>query len=455
MEEELIKALQAAPLHFLRDRDGRPSYQVLGWGAWAALRQRQLCSLLGTTWHWVDSALALPEQAETFRNQAGSKFSHLQLFPLVKFFNPASDGSEKAAYRSALQEMTRQYPERVSFAIAKESEGFAREWYAPVLPYGTTYDLGYRNAWKPLGGCSRLELEQSKAAAPHSYLVLEAYLSTVYPSGPTVTQLQKELGPISYNCDALWRLANAVTNDPAAYQSTFEKICELEPDYYTVLGKYLVAHDLPEAAARAYQKAVDYATDRVRVSNSCRWLVDYYYDHGRRAEALAVAEMAAQVFSSDGLETAAHLMERDGQLEKAESYLQDEAERYHQAGSLAAFYQRHRGASPRFASEYEKRVAQVFPGGAASFARLQAAPGSGILLRSASPKTASLGLKPGDVIVAINGTRVTNKSQYFLLLDTAASSRISFTAWNGRDYITGAIELPDRRLGVDISQLSR
>ena len=48
--EELVSALNAEPVHFALDQEKHPSYQVLGWGSWAGYRQRQLCSLLDTTW---------------------------------------------------------------------------------------------------------------------------------------------------------------------------------------------------------------------------------------------------------------------------------------------------------------------------------------------------------------------------------------------------------------------
>ncbi len=457
--DELVDALNAEPAYFILGRENQPACQVLGWGSWARLRQRQLCSLLTTTWYWIDQSLGLPEQAREFREKLADKFSGLDLYPLVKFFQPEKDAAAQRDYAAAVQTLLREHPDRVTFRLARDIIGpAAMIWFSPILPFGTTYDLGYRNVWHPLQMISPAELDRLKAAAPHNYIVLNQHALTTHPPSPTSAQLREEFAPIMYHTDALWRIANASKNDPAAYQSVFARICELDPDYYTTLGQYLVEHNLAEAAAIAYQKAVDFARDRVRVANQCRWLADYYYDRGRREEALAIADMAADVFSSAGLQTAAHIMERDGRLDKAEGFLQKQAERYRQPGTLTAFYARHREKDPRFATEYDKHLAKIFPEGMPrpiDPGSLTGAPPRGMMLRTVNPKAAALGLKIGDVIVAINGTPVTTMDQYTLVIDSAPDSHIRFTTWNGTSYTTAAADLPDRRLGVDLLPLHR
>lgn len=455
--DDLVSALNAEPTHFVLGHENHPSYQVLGWGSWAGFRQRQLCSLLATTWEWLDQYLGMPEEAKDFRQRIASKFSGLQLYPLVKFFDPNKDSEAKHDYAAAVQALLRQHPDRLSFCLAGNAARDASRWFSPVLPFGTIHDLGYRNAWHPLQKLTAREFDQLKASAPHNYTVLNEHTQAIHPPNPTSTQLLDEFAPIMYHTGALWRIANASTNEPAVYQSIFGKLCELDPDYYTNLGQYLVAHDMPEAAATAYQNAIDRAPDRVRVANSCRWLADYYYDHGRRDEALAIGEMAADVFSSTGLETAAHILERDGRLEKAEELLEKQTERYKQSGALAAFYARHRGANPKFASEYDKHLAEIFPDGmpGIDLRSLTSTPPHGMVLRTISPKAKAIGLRIGDVIVAINGTRITNMNQYLMVIDSAPDSHIRFTAWNGHGYITAAADLPDHRLGVDLLPLRR
>jgi S1-C subfamily serine protease len=77
------------------------------------------------------------------------------------------------------------------------------------------------------------------------------------------------------------------------------------------------------------------------------------------------------------------------------------------------------------------------------------------VLQTTGPKAAKLGLRIGDVIVAINGTPITNMDQYYFAIDSAADSHISFTAWDGHRYITATADLPDHRLGVNLYPLRR
>ena len=401
--------------------------------------------------------MGLPEQAKEFQERLASQFTSLTLYPLVKFFDPDKDSKIKDRYRIKVEELLRRRPDRVPFRLAQEAGPSARHWFWPTLPFGTTYNLGYRNVWRPLNGLTAPEFDRLKSAAPHNYIVLNEHALTTHPPAPTSAQLLAEFAPIMYNTDALWRVANASKDDPATYQSAFGKICELDADYYTNLGLYLVAHDLPEAAVTAYQNAVDRAPDRVRVANSCRWLADYYYDHGRRDEARALAEMAADVFSSSGLQTAAHIMERDQRLDQAEELLQKQVERYREPGALAAFYARHRQVNSRYASEYDKYLPKIFPGGMSKLdpASLKNAPSQGMVLGTMGPKAAKIGLRIGDVLVAINGTPIGNMDQYYFMIDSATDSHIRFTAWNGHIYVTATADLPDHRLGVDLRPLHR
>jgi tetratricopeptide (TPR) repeat protein len=454
---ELVSALNAKPAHFVLDPEKHPSYQVLGWGSWAGFRQRQLCSLLDKIWSWLDGHLGLPDQAKDFQQKLASQFRSLTLYPLVKFFDPEKDRKAKQRWAEAAQQLLLQHPDRVSFWLGHETGPATKRWFRPVLPFGTTYDLGSRNAWHPFQGLKPPEFDQLKAIAPHNYIVLNEHAKAIHPPAPTSAQLLDEFAPIMYNTYALWRIANVAKEEPALYQSVFDKLCQLDADYYTILGQYLVDHNLPEAAVTAYQNAVDRAPDRVGVANSCRWLADYYYDHGRHEEARAIAEMAADVYSWSGLQTAAHIMERDQRFDEAEELLRKQAERYQTSGGLAAFYARHRQAKPQYAKQYDKYLPEIFPGGMPALdpASLKNAPAHGVVLRTTGPNAAKIGLRIGDVIVAINSTPITNMDQYYFVIDSATDSHIRFTAWNGRSYITASADLPDHRLGVDLYPLRR
>ena len=106
--------------------------------------------------------------------------------------------------------------------------------------------------------------------------------------------------------------------------------------------------------------------------------------------------------------------------------------------------------TPSLPASTSKYLAEVFPGGIPRLdpQSLKDRPPHGMVLRTTSPKAAAIGLKAGDVIVAINDTRIANMDQYLLVIDSAPDSHFRFTAWNGHTYITCAADLPDHRLGV-------
>jgi tetratricopeptide (TPR) repeat protein len=251
-------------------------------------------------------------------------------------------------------------------------------------------------------------------------------------------------------------LADACKADPDRYEQAYTQVCRFKPDYYLSLGDYLVEHQRGDSAAKAYQKAVDHAPDRVAVSNNVRWLVDYYYEHDRRKEAFVVAEMAAEAYSARGLETMAMLLERDGQLAQAETYFNKITERYDQSGQVMAFYSRHRD-NAQFAAAFDRAMAKVFPQGEepANIPALAAAPTDGVVLTGTNRTVNEAGMKQGDVIVAVNGVRARNSAQYRYLLDRAKSPRIQLAFWSTRNYRSVVVNLPERRLGVSISDLRR
>jgi tetratricopeptide (TPR) repeat protein len=128
--------------------------------------------------------------------------------------------------------------------------------------------------------------------------------------------------------------------DPTKYREAFLRVCELDPNEYLDLGKYLVKNDRKAEAVEAFQKAVDLAPNRVGVANGVDWLVNYYYDQGESKKALEVADMAADVYSYRGLETKAKLMEKMKNYPEAERIYLAIDERYDDKKVVFNFYQR-------------------------------------------------------------------------------------------------------------------
>jgi hypothetical protein len=105
--------------------------------------------------------------------------------------------------------------------------------------------------------------------------------------------------------------------DPELTDRLLEKKAVLEPDAFFDLGDLLRQEGKEDAAAEADRKGFDQAYDRVGMSSRVGPLVEYYYDHGRKDEALLVAKRAADVCSEAGLIIYCDLLEKLGRLTDA------------------------------------------------------------------------------------------------------------------------------------------
>ncbi|MEY2563991.1 MAG: hypothetical protein QOH88_2184 [Verrucomicrobiota bacterium] len=468
-EGDWTRALNTPAEQILREENQPARMAVLGWGSWAALHQRQFCQTIQTTWTWLEEAYGVPEQAAEFKKKITAKFSGLQLFPLLNMEPDSATGS-KRAFELRAQTLIEAHPSWVPFHFWSDTPRrsqmvqnrgahapplFTRlNWFSPVLPMGTTYDAPLRDS-STLCALSGTEIDQVKAIAPYSDAVLYQQLQKAKSSRPTPDEVASQFEVLrGYDTWAMLIVADAYKGDPERYEQAYTQLCYFKPDNFLNLGDYLLEHRRPDAAAKAYQKAVDHAPDRVAVSNNVRWLIDYYYERGRRKDAFAVAEMAAEAYSSRGLSTMAALLEKDGQLTQAETYLKKIEERYNQNDELITFYGRHRENKP-FAEAFDQMTTKLFPRGQelADVATLSGIPRDGVVLTGMNERTQRAGLKNGDVIVTINGIRVRNQQQYRYLLQSAPSPTVQFGFWSPQNYRSVVINVPERRLGVSISDL--
>jgi tetratricopeptide (TPR) repeat protein len=467
-------ALNEPPAH-ITQRAGEPAQlAVLGWGSWASLHQRQLCQVVRTSWLWLEEDWGVPEQAAAFKKAVTERFEKLNLLPLVNMDHEPDTNSQQASKARALA-VIEAHPDWVSFTIwskalrashmvVQRERGHhahpvfnLESYFDPILPAGTLYD-SCRRGDTILRTLSSAQLAQLKAIAPYNAAVLYHQIEKDKGLRATPEEFAVQFEMLTpYDTWPMQVVADTLQADPDRYEPAFLRVCHWEPDLFIKLGDYLVEHQRPEAAAKAYQKAVDHAPNRVLVSNSVGWLVDYYYEHGRRKEAFTVAEMAAEAYSGRGLYTMATLLEKDGQLTQAETYLNKVAERYDQIDELIMFYGRHRRENQRFAEAFDRMNAKLFPKGQepADVAALSGIPRDGVVLTGMNERAQAAGLKKGDVIVTINGIRVRNEKQYRYLLQSAPSLMVQFGFWSPQKYRSVVINLPERRLGVTIADVRR
>jgi hypothetical protein len=128
-------------------------------------------------------------------------------------------------------------------------------------------------------------------------------------------------------------------------------------------------------------------------------------------------------------------------------------ERYDKSFPLMEFCQRYKKLTgdARFDAELQKRIPKLFPKGIekVSLGNFHKEPADGVLIRGKSDLLRSAGMKPGNVIVAINGVCVHNFEQYCYVLESLDTPELDLIVWQGTAYHEIKSSPPNHRFGVD------
>jgi len=328
-------------------------------------------------------------------------------------------------------------------------------WNQPLFPAGTYFEWPKR-LWNP-DGHLRVRgpaLQAMREALPHYSNVVRAAVRDRLGDKATAADLKREYGSlVEYDINVMENVAWASRDDPAEYKRLMRRIGGLNPDRLGSLGYYLVEQGEFEEAAHAYEEYVARARDRVGVSNSVRWLVNYHFDKGDKKRALEVAQEAAAVYSGAGLTTLALLYERMGRWEDAEEYFQKLVHRYEgNEPTLLAFYvRRQRAAKEGGASaQREALLRKVFPTGLETVASQDTgAPKDGVQVVKSSRQGKRAGLAAGDVIVAVDGLRVHTHDQYLTIRELRRDPEMTLRVWRRDRYVNLTSQQFDRWFSME------
>lgn len=444
-----------------RTIEGEAQLEVLSWGDLAAFHQRHLCQSVVMTGDFLRHRLGVPEAAQKFEQQANQLLSGLTMYPLVRL-KTGPDPKGGLTAQPAAEALWANHPEMVTAENARVLEtrkSLVAQWFSPILPFGTAFELParYQLAGSPAMRRPNGFALETLMLAPYDLQATRLITQAKFGAFPSAEQMAEVAARIKdFNLEAMTDIVDGLGANPAVYTKQIGQICELEPDYFISLGRYLVKHQLPTEAAQAYQSGFDRARDRIYVANNCQWLVDYYFEHGRQDEAQKIARDAAESYSSRGLETMASLMEKMQRFSEAEEYYKKIKERYDDPGELNAFYFRNKARTPEYAHAAEALQASIFPNGMepAQLQTFSGPPHDGVLIRTSSPLVHAAGLKVGDVIVAIEGARVRSLPQYSFLRDRDPNSKMTLIVWNGAAYAEVPVDAPKRRMNCDIATLA-
>jgi tetratricopeptide (TPR) repeat protein len=465
-DRELVEALNQLPERCFTTEGKRVEVRVIGWGQWAMLLQRHLCHSIQQTYYFMNQKLGWRDEAKEFSAQCDQKFSGLRLYPFVRRLTAA----DEASYRQSVDDgfaVTVATPHLVSpdvwnylcwkpsFAelYSPNPNPHVNEWHKHNPPPGTVYNIHPRLHHPSLVNREDIVaiLEQLHAAAPHNQTIARNYTDYKYPKvKATYDQLVEIYGPVlDYNPYPMLLCANAIKDQPEKYEALMLKVCALNPARYTELADYFYYRTNLAKAIYYAEQRFELDPDKVGVSHRVGWMISYYLENGNQKRAKELADFGGEVYSSGGLLAKAGYYEQLEQYQSAfEWYIKNE-DRYGHWRSLVNFCLRYRTKTDdnRFHSEVEKRVSKIFPKGfrKVTLDDYSAPPKFAVSINEDSDLLREVGLKKGDVIVAVDGIAVNGILQYSYIRDANDSPQLDLIVWDGNQFREVNASPPNRR----------
>lgn len=436
-------------------------FWIIDWGTWAAASQRHLAAGIVCTSRHLRQTLGLPEEATAMDKRNREAFSELRLYPLIAR-EIASDGKDAAEYTKAavaagalatarpdlitngMWVNLRQKPE---FAAVPAAIPLSAQWFVPYFPAGTGFDARRAYANNHL----RVDLptlETLKNRAPYERDFLLPYVAQKFgeKAGPDV--LQREIGTLGqYDLWAAWTIARAATDQPEFYVPFLSNVAQtMSPDDWYWVAEYLADRGRDAESVTAFERYQHQGRDVVSIANRSEWFLMRLFRSGERARALAVAKDAAEVYSYRALRHYAAALDMAGETPHAETVYREAAKRYSEDVDLLAFLMRHQTESVAYGREARDLGAKVFPRGIeqVSATGLSAGPDAGLQISTTGVLGQQAGLRVGDVIVGVDGTRVRDKDQYIVVKYQSWKPEMRFLVWRDGKYLEVSTTLRHR-----------
>jgi tetratricopeptide (TPR) repeat protein len=469
-EAGLLKALNEMPERcFTISPGGEVHVQVIGWGQWAFFLQQHLCHAVRSGFHFMNAMWGVPDEAKKFAEDCDGKFGTLRLYPFVRRF----DCVDVESYHKSMDDsfrLTIETPQlvsagcwnrlgyRTSFAPLyrpPNSNPHINEWHNHNPLPGTVYALSPRLDHPSLVGRSDAlaRFEQLHELAPYNENISSFIVKKKYADHPTYDQVMSLYkNPLPWSVSAHRWLANTVYDQPDQYEKLMLQAAALNPDCYYDLSAYARRRNQDDKAAQYMDKAAELDPDAVRVSNSSEWRVSYYLKKGDVAKARDIADFAGEVYSGNGLAAKALFMELTSNYDGAFEWYAKIEERYNQSYQLASFCVRYQDKTgdKRFDPELQKRIKTVFPRGIenAALNDFKGAPGEGVIVQTVTDLSRAAHLNKGDIIVALNGTRVYDFTQYLYARERLQTPDMDLIVWQNNEYHRIHASPPNHRFGA-------
>ncbi len=439
--------------------------EVVGWGIWASRFQASVLEAVKESFEFQKTMLGDEDGAREYLDVMAQDYSALAQFPILRLRLLQQLKESDPRVDADAARFVQAHPERVSDAnfvclstgncgAVSRSVPSYRDWLTLVVPFGTLYNAG-RRCWQmpEVKRFTRAEIAEWRRVNPYDPWMMGWSLRMI--PGPwkpeDVNQAFGNLKDFGGTFYAGWMTKAYPANAPEQV-SLLQTLAELSPGYYFSLARTFVALKRYEEAERAYLKGRELSGDPVQVANHMRWLVLRLERTGRHTLAETIAEESASVYSSGGLQAMATLREAQGRLKEAEAWLKKDSERYGQDKELHAFYRRNATAEPQYESRADALVAKHFPRG---LVRVDAAqetspPRKGVRLPKATHEMASAGIDQRAIVVAVDGFRVENMTQFGIIRAMTPDGPVALVVYQKGAYETRALNLVDRSFGVEL-----
>ncbi len=468
-QQDLVAALNQLPGHgFAREEEGNIRVEVIGWGQWAMFLQGQLCHSIVNDFNIYKRVWSVDDDAKNYTVKADNDFNGLRLYPFVRSWNCL----DEAEYRSSLDaaaRLTLAEPQlipgycwnnlwfRVPFADTYEPVSYDRlgEWFKDGTPPGTAYDS--RARLEQGGLLDRPDVARQLSwlhqLAPFDHCISYAISREVYKGHPTYAQATDLFEPVlAYDAFPMNIVACTVTNQLDLYLRFMSTAAKLDPAYYFNLGDFFLNRGMADKAEDYYEKGQNEETDSLISASYASWRIRYHLKNGEPQKARAIADAAGEVYSSAGLIAKGEFFEATGSDAAAFEWYAKNEERYNESGPLIAFCKRYKAKTgdTRYDAELQKRLIQDGTG-EASLKAFHAPPVDGVLVLGENGLLHDAGMKTGDVIVAVNGSRVHTFDQYQALCGDDLTLEMTLIVWQGKQYRQIKANPPNHLFGVDMT----
>ncbi len=472
---DIVAALKVPPERCVSLREGKPSVAVIGRGQWASFFGRQILGAADSSFVAAVVWLGLPDAAKGLEGSFDQHLEGLSLYPLLKrrMAEMRADGQQQGrsappradeASCDAVQPLLTSQPHIVTYALWRGYDNLCRtgtragspeadRWYTEPLLAGTAFDASNRLRgpfFQRLQAKGASGLRPLRELSPFEPWVRHVYARTAATDPASADRWLELHEPLSdYSLTSLRVIASWVEDQGSNDRlPVLRRMCNLQEEACLELGEALANQGRDDEAAGVFRKAFAVARDVVAGSHFAAWLVDYEFRKGRTEQALAIASAAAETYSGDGLQTYARLLERLGRFDEARQQYEAIRARYNEPQPLEQFAVRSffgRGDA-RYESLAEGAVARDFPQGLQRIARaeLTAPPYEGVLILDETAEGRRIGIHQGDIVVAMDGYRVSTHQQYMTVRAFRVDPRVEWIVWRDGRYFEVAAELPGR-----------